>query len=333
MTESLAAGEFESSWGEIAGDLLALLCRRGADVQTAEDIVQETALRIFQRWDELDHERPLFPFAVTVSLNLLRDGFRRGRRERLGDACIGAAGDVEREGLARLEFSRVAKAMRGLPTAQREILIATVADAPNELQLVGGQAATAKAVDRSPAATKMLRMRARRRLMTMLETAGVAVIAVRRRLDEFLNEPSQTSVAVFGAGSILLAAMAVPVELEDSMRTPIPRPPVPAHAAPARVSSSTEQLTTRPGPSAPGSTSSAVAVATDHSDGATGDEGASATADVNVDADGESSIGADVGAASAWVHRGEKEGYRACLMFSFGAAQGSSCRDDDQEDP
>lgn len=249
--------EFEACWPVVARELEAILSRRGIDRYTREDLVQETALRLLQRWHDLDKDRPLVPLAATIALNLLRDGFRRAKHEVRSECDLTEAieveashsyGDVEREGLARLEFTRVAKAMRSLSPLHREVLLASVADPEPEASPAECSAPLLRSIQtaahrpssvgqgRSSAATKMLRMRARRRLLATLEAAGVAVCTLRLKMSQILQDPAHTAAAV-GATAVLLTGLMIPAS--DSFEGPslaAPRGISPAGEVGARLS-------------------------------------------------------------------------------------------------
>lgn len=167
---------FEQQWPDLARRLDTMLAGKRVPSHKRDDIVQETGLRLFRMWDQVDPDRPLWALVVTIALNLLRDEARkRPEREVLGLVPDRAADqDVERAGLARLEWRRVQSAMTQLSPDHRSILMAEL----------GGEHAT---TPRGPNATKMLRMRARRRLNALLDVAsasGVAIgIRVRRLFD------------------------------------------------------------------------------------------------------------------------------------------------------
>ena len=163
---------FEQQWPDLARRLDTMLAGKRVPAHKRDDIVQETGLRLFRMWDQVDPERPLWALVVTIALNLLRDEARkRPEREVLGLVPDRAADqDVERAGLARLEWRRVQRAMTQLSPAHRSILMAELGDE--------------EAVSsRGPNATKMLRMRARRRLNALLDVASASgvVVAVRLR--------------------------------------------------------------------------------------------------------------------------------------------------------
>ena len=176
-SSDMGSHDFEQQWPDLARRLDAMLAGKRVPAHKRDDIVQETGLRLFRMWDQVDPDRPLWALVVTIALNLLRDEARkRPEREVLGLVPDRAADqDVERAGLARLEWRRVQSAMSQLSPDHRSILMAELGD----------EYATSS---RGPNATKMLRMRARRRLNALLDVASASgvVVAVRlRRLFDF----------------------------------------------------------------------------------------------------------------------------------------------------
>lgn len=168
---------FEDQWPDLARRLDAMLAGKRVPPHKRDDIVQETGLRLFRMWDQVDPARPLWALVVTIALNLLRDEARKHpEREVLGLVPDRAADqDVERAGLARLELRRVRDAMTQLSPAHRSILMAELGD-------------DSPAFSRGANATKMLRMRARRRLNALLDVASASgvVFGLRiRRLFDF----------------------------------------------------------------------------------------------------------------------------------------------------
>lgn len=171
-SSDMGSHDFEQQWPDLARRLDAMLAGKRVPSHKRDDIVQETGLRLFRMWEQVDPERPLWALVVTIALNLLRDEARkRPEREVLGLVPDRAADqDVERAGLARLEWHRVQSAMSQLSPDHRSILMAELDD----------EYANSS---RGPNATKMLRMRARRRLSALLDVASASgvVIAVRIR--------------------------------------------------------------------------------------------------------------------------------------------------------
>ena len=178
---------FEEWWAELAGAVRAWLLRRRVPPHLVDDIVQETGLRLFKMWDEIDAMRSPRGLAFTIASNLLWDERnRRAAREVVGDVPEESREDVERAGIARLELARVRRAMKSLNPQQRAVLLAEIGDGSGP--------------DASPDAIKMMRMRARRRLTALLDSAPVGLFVFarmpRRLWKAFRTAPRSAAVQV-----------------------------------------------------------------------------------------------------------------------------------------
>ena len=213
-------GAFERQWPDVSKRLEGLLASKNVPACKRDDVVQETGLRLFGMWEKVDRARPVWPLVVTIALNLLRDEARRNpEREVLGTVPdMPTINDVEHEGLARIEFERVQLALAQLSPSHRNVLLDEIvphAEVPKEARN----------------ATKMMRLRARRALTTLLETAvlraGYVTFKIRKSLG--LNDsllpmklgPGESGAA--SAGALALAAL-----LFGTMQA---QPPSVAHAS------------------------------------------------------------------------------------------------------
>lgn len=164
--------DFEHEWAELSPRLHALVSRKKVSDSRRDDVVQEVALRLLLMWPQVDRARPLWPLALTIAMNLVRDESRiRPVHEVYGDVpdVLGIS-DVEASGLARLELDRVRKAMAALTAPQRRSL----------LKEIGAETGNGRSLD----AEKMLRLRARRKLSEVLrDVSGVVFVRYRRILD------------------------------------------------------------------------------------------------------------------------------------------------------
>lgn len=165
--------EFGSTWMEMVERLTRVLAARGVPAQDREDLVQETALRLYRVWDTIDPEQPVWPYAVTIALNLWRDSLRASgpylRSVDASVACEPVAGlDVERTVIARQELAEVSAALRTLAPEQRRLVLET-----EELSAV---------VRPLRASERMSRMRVRRELARVVGRASAiaALIWLRR---------------------------------------------------------------------------------------------------------------------------------------------------------
>ena len=184
---------FEQRWPETAEAINRMLANKGVPETERDDIVQETAARLIRLWDSIDHSRPLMPLVMTIALNILRDSARRRTKREitLGDLPDRPGpSDVEREGLTRLDLYRVVRAMGRLSPLQRDVLLVEVSDA-------------AAPPGRGPDALKMLRMRARRKLASILEAASAAVGLLALRLRSGSDHLAQSAVGTLAAVAVV----------------------------------------------------------------------------------------------------------------------------------
>lgn len=193
---------FEARWPELETQLRAALTRRRIPIDAREDILQETALRLLRNWDHVQPES-LWAFALTVALNIVRDDARkkeRHERNTFQDPVV--THDPEHEALVRLELDRVRVALTTMSERQRTILLSEIGEATRET---------------STPAQKMARMRARRRLRSLIEDASVFVALPSLRLRRWINDSdtalanTAASWAIRFAGLTTVAAVSVPL--------------------------------------------------------------------------------------------------------------------------
>jgi DNA-directed RNA polymerase specialized sigma24 family protein len=217
---------FEDAWPGLARRLSARLAKRNVPTSMREDVVQETGLRLLEMWPRVDPRRPLWPLAVAIAGNLLWDDVNRTRRHEPVDAIDGVgAVDVEEAAIARSELTTVSKAMLQLTEGQRAALLAEVGASDMGAAL-------------SPDALKMLRMRARRRLRSLVERlpAPAALWLRSRSLLAGLGRFPEASAAVAGLGlyaAILLAVTGPGAGVESPLGPSLPGGDEPRRASAA----------------------------------------------------------------------------------------------------
>ena len=134
--EELALGVQRGSADDLAalverhhGPLLGYLYRMtGGDRPLAEDLVQETFLRVLRSIGQYQHPRPFKPWLYAIATNLARDHYKRAEtRYTVGEGNEGLArGQAvlpEARVLAEEEAERVAAAVTALPAGQREAVV------------------------------------------------------------------------------------------------------------------------------------------------------------------------------------------------------------------
>ncbi len=161
---------FEAEWPELARRIQRFLSSKKVPDSQREDVVQETGLRLYRMWAQVDPAGSPIGLALTIAMNIVRDNARRDSHRTVVEIEpeLPSLCDVERSGLARLELSRVRRALSELTPAQRSVLLS---------ELDRNQ----RPPEASAAAIKMLRMRARRNLSAILERAGCGILVARWR--------------------------------------------------------------------------------------------------------------------------------------------------------
>src|SRR5688500_16692692 len=178
--------DFESEWPLLAKRLKSFLARKNVPVTKQDDLIQDTALRLYKMWDTVDRNRPAWALTVTIALNLLRDEYRRAPHADVVSELpdIPQNYDVERAGLARVEIGRVRQALAEMSPAHRLVLLAEVGHPSGVID----------------AGAKMRRMRARRKLTEILERVSAIFVLPARRL-------ADVAQAMVGARDGLMAGV------------------------------------------------------------------------------------------------------------------------------
>lgn len=219
--------DFDAQWPLLSRHLYELLARRGLPTYLADEIVQETALRLWDRRAQIDSTRPIEALANTIALNLWRD-FRRRQKFLSPDnvpADIRAPIDVETEVCARDELNRVRRALGRLNPRYRRILLAAAGD----FGTPGGQV---------PASVRMMKMRARAALRALAEDVTRLHTGLGVAIHRFSNSLRARSTAVSSRSEWVTAAAAAAAMLlvvPTSMVPSAPDAPDVPEAAP-RVS-------------------------------------------------------------------------------------------------
>jgi len=185
---------FATEWPTLVPKLRTMLARAGAPVAEREDLVQETALRLYRMWAKIDQERGVEALARKIAMNAWRDQWRRrGEREVLGDVPEAATGqDTERAALARVEVREVSRALARLRPATAAVLRVAAADAESDVAEGG-----------TPAALRMARCRARRALQASMRVACAAVVFAVAAI-RTLGRPARTGLATGAVATVAL---------------------------------------------------------------------------------------------------------------------------------
>ncbi|HTX91343.1 MAG TPA: RNA polymerase sigma factor [Anaerolineales bacterium] len=108
--------------------LLGFLYRlTGGDRALAEDLVQETFLRLLGKIDSYRYPRPLKPWLYAIAVNLARDHYKQAEYRRTDSLPaqfeISMDRTPETELVAGDERQQVVSALKDLPALQREVII------------------------------------------------------------------------------------------------------------------------------------------------------------------------------------------------------------------
>lgn len=172
---------FEEIWPRLASRLDVALRRRGVGISQRDDLIQETAARLWQRWRAVDAGSDVFPLAFTIARNLATDAARENRKVELRPVVDAPfSDDPHAVASARIELSSVLRMVMCLTPRYRDLLLAEAG-----LGLYPGEARSV--------VTHMARMRARRRLRAMMERAGAAIALPFKRLRDRLSEWSSSA--------------------------------------------------------------------------------------------------------------------------------------------
>lgn len=121
------AVSFERIWTRIQPRLRRLLAARGIPSDVADDVLQDTALKLLRSWSRVEPNLPLWPLARTVALNCVVDHYRRSVEVPVGDVPDRPApGDAEERGLARARLSQARVALTTLRPADQSVLLAEI---------------------------------------------------------------------------------------------------------------------------------------------------------------------------------------------------------------
>lgn len=207
---------FDDAWPALAERLRRSLTARGVPAQDRDDVVQETALRVYRSWPRLDPSRSVWPFVITVGINIWRDIIRE-RTGRIAQVHptdhieVTADLDVERDVLARQELANTVVAIRSLAPEQRQLLLASeeFVDTVRPLR----------------PAERVARMRVRRQLARAVGRVSAAFALI------WLRRPGRSSgaVATAYAGAIAAAVLTSPAMVTAPAITALPSPHIAPH--------------------------------------------------------------------------------------------------------
>jgi len=159
------SASFEELARRVSPSLLTFLRQRSASVQDAEDLRQETLLRVFQNLESYDPERPFGPWLMTIAARLAarRAQTRQARVDRTTEPLHEEAALAKSRADHNAELRETGEALwavaaRVLPAAQYRALRLRYVDELDLRSVAAGAGVT-------PGNARVLLLRARRRLM------------------------------------------------------------------------------------------------------------------------------------------------------------------------
>lgn len=217
---------FETTWATVAPRLERALVAARIPARDRHDLIQETALRLLSHWDRIDADQDVFPLACRIALNLGRDQARRNARLAPLDADdLRAVHAVDDTAIARLELTRVFRALTRLVPRYQSLLLAELGAADH--------------FDRAtPGALKVARARARAALRRHLEDVRGLIGPVAFRCRDLIRRASQQQElghAVGAMGLVIVVILSVaPPSTSDGSSGAGPRPQSPVYSVTTR---------------------------------------------------------------------------------------------------
>lgn len=158
-----ADGIFEKLHADTAKPLWRYVFRMAGNAAVADDVVQESFLRILSRVDQLGDLATARPYLYRIASNLLRDRWRRDRRDDRGASVWGG---TEPKRATDLDIQADVQAVLALlPERQRAILWLAHVDGYAHAEI-------ARILDLRPASVKVLLHRAKSKLVSLLAAEG-----------------------------------------------------------------------------------------------------------------------------------------------------------------
>lgn len=158
---ALDEGAFHALYRRTAGPLRAYAARVLGDVTRADDIVQESFLRILRRPLPTDDPQELRAYLFRIASNLMADAFRRDKRE-VPLASVPERSAPGRDAALRLDLQQLFQ--RISPRDRALIWLAHVEEASH--------AEIARALSVRERSVRVLLSRARRRLADLMRQTG-----------------------------------------------------------------------------------------------------------------------------------------------------------------
>ncbi|MFG0266525.1 MAG: RNA polymerase sigma factor SigZ [Rhodopirellula sp. JB055] len=109
-------------WRLFGDQLRAFLMQRAPNAQVAEDLLQETFVRIHTKLDEVEDQQRIRSWVFQIARNLVIDHYRAKSREAAALADEIAADDQTEESLEEVVIGWLPKMLEQLPAEHREAI-------------------------------------------------------------------------------------------------------------------------------------------------------------------------------------------------------------------
>ncbi|MCF7958238.1 MAG: RNA polymerase sigma factor [Phycisphaerae bacterium] len=148
---------FEKLVGELSGRLFQFLRYRTGNAQDAEDVLQETFVRIYTQLDRYKPGQKFTPWAYTIAVRLAMNHYRDEQRRKAADGCVAADLSCDPACLIEQQEQRESlwRHVRSLPTSQHHALWFRYVEGMTVKEI-------AAVMDKTQIAVKVLLYRARR---------------------------------------------------------------------------------------------------------------------------------------------------------------------------
>lgn len=77
FTENEKTRRFDATYQRTYGKLYTVFLKISKDVSLTKDILQQAYIKLWNKWDELDHQQDLYPLIYTYSRNIFIDEVRK----------------------------------------------------------------------------------------------------------------------------------------------------------------------------------------------------------------------------------------------------------------
>lgn len=209
MSGEARTATFEQEWKRLGPQVAQRLSKQGISRDLVEDITQEAGIRLYQRWERIDHSKSILPLAHMIARNRLVDYLRAESRLQLEPSPLDSTRSdlTEQRALSRMQLDAAVRALPKLSDRYRRLILG------------GGRTGGVP----SSTADRTARSRARARLREALGPWAPSAITVRLRYLRRHAAQKRSSLemhAVPLANSLVNVATAAALALAGAAGTP-----------------------------------------------------------------------------------------------------------------